>query len=572
MKFSDLFHQYLQELDCTAKELSEETGLSPASLSRYRTGERLPTKEQAEQLLSGICSIASKKGLSHITEEQLRKDFQEVLEVPAFDYDRFTEALNKMIHTLDLNISELSRFMNFDSSYLSRIRLGQRRPANPEQFISSICQYVVQKKSETAIAELIGCSPEEWHTKNDCFATLCEWMSHGKTEPQNAMDGFLKRLDEFDLDEYIHAIHFNELKTPTLPFQLPTSKTYYGIEAMKQGELDFFKSTILSKSKEPVFMCSDMPMADMAKDLEFGKKWMFVIAMMLKKGLQLQIIHNVERPFQEMMLGLESWIPIYMTGQISPYYLKGRQNNVYCHFQYVSGQAALCGECIQGYHNDGKYYLTKNAEEVSYYRKKAALLLKKAQPLMNVYTKASAAGFFSFQKDAVQSAGERRNILSSLPLYTMPEHLLQTILERNQVASSDQAQILTYAAKERASAATILATDSITDEVPLWTEPQFQSHPMVLPLAGMFYEKELLYTFEDYQQHLSATQKFAEEHSNYTIITGETSAFQNIQIQICKGRWVLVTKNKAPAIHFVIRHPKILHAFENFVISVTEPT
>lgn len=180
MKFSDLFHQYLQELDCTAKELSEETGLSPASLSRYRTGERLPTKEQAEQLLSGICSIASKKGLSHITEEQLRKDFQEVLEVPAFDYDRFTEALNKMIHTLDLNISELSRFMNFDSSYLSRIRLGQRRPANPEQFISSICQYVVQKKSETAIAELIGCSPEEWHTKNDCFATLCEWMSHGK--------------------------------------------------------------------------------------------------------------------------------------------------------------------------------------------------------------------------------------------------------------------------------------------------------------------------------------------------------------------------------------------------------
>ena len=96
--------------------------------------------------------------------------------------------------------------------------------------------------------------------------------------------------------------------------------------------------------------------------------------------------------------------------------------------------------------------------------------------------------------------------------------------------------------------------------------------PMVLPLAGMFYEKELLYTFEDYQQHLSATQKFAEEHSNYTIITGEPSAFRNIQIQICKGRWVLVTKNKAPAIHFVIRHPKMLHAFENFVISVTEPT
>lgn len=41
-----------------------------------------------------------------------------------------------------------------------------------------------------------------------------------------------------------------------------------------------------------------------------------------KKGHHLNIIHNVDRPFNEMMLGLESWIPIYMTGQISPYYLK----------------------------------------------------------------------------------------------------------------------------------------------------------------------------------------------------------------------------------------------------------
>lgn len=30
-------------------------------------------------------------------------------------------------------------------------------------------------------------------------------------------------------------------------------------------------------------MCSDMPMEDMAEDVDFGKKWMFAIAMTLKK-------------------------------------------------------------------------------------------------------------------------------------------------------------------------------------------------------------------------------------------------------------------------------------------------
>lgn len=107
---------------------------------------------------------------------------------------------------------------------------------------------------------------------------------------------------------------------------------------MKQGELNFFKGTVLSKSKEDIFMCSDMPMEDMAKDIDFGKKWMFAIAMCLKKGHHLNIIHNLDRPFNEMMLGLESWIPIYMTGQISPYYLSNLKNNIYNHLNYVQQQ------------------------------------------------------------------------------------------------------------------------------------------------------------------------------------------------------------------------------------------
>ena len=57
-----------------------------------------------------------------------------------------------------------------------------------------------------------------------------------------------------------------------------------------------------------------------------------------------------------------------MTGQISPYYLNETPNQVFGHFLKVSGTVALSGECIAGFHNDGKYYLTKKKDEVSYYR------------------------------------------------------------------------------------------------------------------------------------------------------------------------------------------------------------
>ena len=83
-----------------------------------------------------------------------------------------------------------------------------------------------------------------------------------------------------------------------------------------------------------------MPVEDMAADKEFARKYMFGLAMVLKKGLHIHIIHDVERPMKDMMLGLENWVPLYMTGQITPYYIKGVQNKVYSHLHYCSGASS----------------------------------------------------------------------------------------------------------------------------------------------------------------------------------------------------------------------------------------
>lgn len=140
-----------------------------------------------------------------------------------------------------------------------------------------------------------------------------EWLFDDRDHRDHPVSDFLFKLDEFNLNDYIKAIHFDELKVPSVPFQMPTSKTYFGLDQMMESELDFLKATVISKSTEPVIMYSDMPMGEMAKDPEFPKKWMFGMAMMLKKGLHLNQIHDLNRSFEDMMLGLESWIPQYMS-------------------------------------------------------------------------------------------------------------------------------------------------------------------------------------------------------------------------------------------------------------------
>lgn len=339
---------------------------------------------------------------------------------------------------------------------------------------------------------------------------------------------------------------------------------------MMESELDFLKATVLSKSKASVIMYSDMPMNEMAKDPEFPKKWMFGMAMMLKKRLHLHQIHNLDRSFEDMMLGLESWIPMYMTGQISPYYLKNIQNNVFLHFLKVSGTAALSGEAISGYHSEGKYYLTKSKDEVAYYRKRAQELLDSAHPLMNIYREDNAGALNAFLLSDAHTEGKRRSILSSLLIYTMDQDYLEQLLAKQPLSKAEREKIKSYADSQRRLVEEILKTEVVEDEIPHITQEEFERYPTGLSLSGMFCEKEIFYTYKDYTEHLNQTKMFAETHPNYILNQTSAHTFRNLQIYIHEGKWAMVSKSNAPVIHFVIHHPKLRAAIENFIPPVVE--
>ena len=314
MNFCEQLNAYIEQFECSSKELVSSSGLSSTVISRYRKGERTPNlrSTQLEKLVTGLYKISKSKNIN-LTKSEIYNTLSKTLNDIAIDFEQLSKNFNDILFTLNLSIADLSRAIDYDASLLSKIRTGNRNPSRPQEFVESVCKFIVAKYTsiddKKAISLLIGCPIEDIKNDSDYFRKLLYWFSTNSVTNHNEINKFLNHLDDFNLDNYIKAIHFDEMKIPFVPFYKSISKTYYGIDEMKQGELDFFKSTVLSKSNEPVFMCSDMPMDDMAKDIEFGKKWMFAIAMTLKKGLHLNIIHNLDCPFNEMMLGLESWIP-----------------------------------------------------------------------------------------------------------------------------------------------------------------------------------------------------------------------------------------------------------------------
>ena len=383
------------------------------------------------------------------------------------------------------------------------------------------------------------------------------------------MDRFLQKMDEFDLDEYIRVIHFDEMKAPTSPIQLPTARFYTGLPELMDAQLDFLKATVLSRSASPVTMYSDLPMTEMSKDSQFPKKWMFGMAVMLKKGLRLNMIHNVDRPFHEMMLGLESFIPMYMTGQIAPYYLSGMQTSAFRHMLWVSGATALQGDCIAGHIGDGRMYLTNRKSDVAHYQKQAGQLLKRACPLMEIYGPDRKEAFDRFLQADSSEIGPRRSLLSSLPIYTLSDDLAKRILCRCGI--SEQAAIVDYVHAEHQRLQRILEHSTVSDVLPAISEEEFSRYPMGLSLAGMFYPGDIRLTYPEYLEYLNQCDAFAAAHPGYSCRRDKDAPFRNIQITILAGSRVIVTKNNSPAIHFVIRHPKMCTAIENMVLPVIEP-
>ena len=566
MNFSDKLNEYMKTVGCNAKELSEASGISQATVSRYRNIKKnasVPVS-QITALANGLCKLSGGK----LEYKAVFSELSEYSSVAEYDVQTVTSNLNTLIDELHINASELAKSLNFDASYLSRIRSGKRRPSDMGAFIKGVSAFLFKKAANddvcADICRLINSNGENLRTDIEI------WLVNGKVAENESVFGFLTSLDSFNLDEYIAAIHFDDIKTPSLPFTLPTNKNFYGIEEMRKGELAFYRNAVLSKSREDLYMHSQLPITELAEDKEFFKKNMIAIAMMLKKGVHIKIIHSVDRPWNEMMLGLEGWIPLYMTGQISPYYFPEQHKGPYLNALSVAGTAAIVGEGIQGFPEDSKYYVTTNKDEVAFYRKKFENLLSKAKPLMRIFREDSRQEWLAFLDSTVETHSDMHVVCSTLPIPTISKELFYRITERNHVDGyiADRIWSDIEGSKRRCNA--ILRENSVTEEIPVFTRETFEEERPVFSVAQTYFQTPLHYSYDEYVQHLELTEKFARDNKNYHIIEGSKRVFKNIRICRYSDKFVIISKDNAPAIHFVIEHPRMVKAISDFDAIIRE--
>lgn len=401
MDFGSVISAYLRQLGCTAKALADASGVSAIQLSRWRSGTRRPSAEMLARIADGIASLSGG--------EVERKEALDAMSaaLPPTDKgqrDGMGRRLDLLLSSLKVRTSEVARVLNFDPSYLSRIRSGKRSPSNIAPITEGVSRFIVRRctsENERDIAaEIVGVDAEVLADSACYEAVLRDWLRGGVfNAPDHSADlaMLLQTMNDFDPNEYLSALPPEERRTSDAPDEMPKARTVTGLKGMMDCELDFFKATSMSDSSDPVLLYTDMPpLSELSIDPEYPKRWMMAVARLLKKGLRVDTIHSVDRPLEELLLGLEVYIPIYMTGRVRPYYLKEGNKSPFLHQLEVSGAAALSGEAIAGHRAEGIYYLTYEPKELRYYKKRAEALMEKATPLMDVYSEEQRPEFRRF--------------------------------------------------------------------------------------------------------------------------------------------------------------------------------
>ena len=462
-EFGLVLTEYLRDLGCTAKTLAAVSGVSAIQLSRWRNGTRRPSQEALCRLADGL--VERSGGV--LRREEVLSDLMDALPAPQRRPTGVGERMDQLLTALRIHTSDVARALNFDASYLSRIRAGKRNPANIETITEGVSRYVARRcasESDRAVVAALMDTDVPVFADNDTLtALLVGWLRGGAARPMlHGADvrAVLSAVDSFDLNEYIKAIRIDAPSPDDGAQDLPEARTVSGLKNMMRCQLDFFRATERAERGESVFIYTDMPLTELARDPEYPKQWMQHMAALIRKGLEIRMIHNVDRPFEELLLGLEVHIPMYMTGRITPYYLKESNSGPFRHLLELSGAAALAGEAVFGHHAEGRYTLTYDEGDLEYYRRRADALLGKAAPLMDIY----------------------------------PE-------ERD----------------------------------------------------------------EDFRSFLRA-----EAEAGRVPVTLDMPAFRNVTVQVCHDRWAVVTKDRAPRVSFVIRHPNLVDALERFAAPLVD--
>lgn len=591
MEFSELLKSYMKELQMTAKELAEACELSPSVISRYRSGERLPAADSPQ--VDAIARALGKKAkqLEHptLSKKTIRAAFADSLATKEVYASDLANRLSALMDALQITQAAMARGCDVDPSQLSRIRKGQRRPADPQQFVTAVADYVSTNYTTTDAIEkmeaLIGQpAPDQ--------KALIAYLSSGApvaptkvpkskkqelpkepdkaptalTEEEQAMAQFLGYADTFHLQQYLRRLAKNQAPQKVMTKLAKRLNTgYKTLSDVRAGIADFLERIESEPIPGPLYWEDDVTGGLSAMTSAERSHVIAALIHVLQKNHSLCVAQPIPATYAEVLKESEQWLPLYMVGNMRSYRVTPGKKEDYRNLSIFTEDHILYGTSVSTKSNEALAYRKDGATEISYAMEQFQKLIRGGQPLVNVYRKGQRLDYHRYLMDYLEADGNTYIYHNTLPLETIAPELLQSILEQNKVDEATTERILNYRNYLRKQADAAGKGSKYTVSYPVINKDQFATHPLTLDVSGLFLGAAIFYNYEEYEQHLASTRAYAKGHAGYKCMELSHIPFAHLSIISKKGQPAILSKDASPAVQFVISDPLLTKVIESYL-------
>ena len=278
----------------------------------------------------------------------------------------------------------LAHALNFDASYISRIRSGKRGLPLKQPFIGPASEFFArnvreeyQREALAAELHLKGAWPQNFAQSAQLIA---DWINGTIARDLPNALGLEPSGNSSRATEQEHDTVSGFSTGSSCPDQV----AFYSGNAGRRDAVIAFLSRVESARKPcTLLLQSDEDMAWLYEDEAFAHQWASLMGALVAGGCEVKIVHTLSRDMHEMWEGVRKWLPLYMAGTVQPYYYPRLRDGVRDRSLFVApGLCAVEANSVRGFADEALVEFIADKRAVAALEREFAAFLSLCRPMM----------------------------------------------------------------------------------------------------------------------------------------------------------------------------------------------
>ena len=484
------------------------------------------------------------------------------------DFNQKFNLLMKMVHTTNF---EISQELAVDPSLISRWRTGERQVPLSSPYLPKIAQFFAERAKEDfqkiALLELTGRHYEGRDVKTDDMVKyLITWLEGESPIAKEVISRLVNTIGNSDNLQR----PMRQIDLPSPPIGTPMFRELFrGRKGLRAATVKLLLEAIKREnSGKKLYLYSDESIDWIFSDPAFAQLWAYLLQLTIKNRVKIEIIHTLQRKSSDLVIAIEKWLPLYLTGAIKSYYYPTKRDDMFNHTAFTLQEVAtVTSVSVRGELEENiAYFYSQEArlvqDEVNSFKIQRGL----CHPLIRVYTGIEIknyldAGTSFFNKSKIQTYSLQGSLLAG-----MSPALIEKILDRGNISQEEQQRILSNHAERLNSIKENLATQSykVVTSLPRITDVIRGLVPALIP--ELLSNHSFFYTPQEFKAHLLELIDTLENNANFRLyIVPQKHIVQGIQLFAIKGQSMVVFKYTAPQFAFISQQNDLIETMATFI-------